>query len=56
MIQMKDVKYLHPNDATDPGFGEALRQAAAAGVHVLAVDCDVTPDAMVISDAIDLIL
>ena len=56
VIQMKDVKYLHPNDATDPGFGEALRQAAAAGVHVLAVDCDVTPDAMVISDAIDVIL
>ena len=56
VIQMKDVKYLHPNDATDPGFGESLRQAAAAGVHVLAVDCDVTPDAMVISDAIDVIL
>ena len=56
VIQMKDVKYLHPNDGTDPDFGEALRQAAAAGVNVLAVDCKVTPDTMVISDAVDVIL
>ena len=46
VIQMKDVKYLHPNDATDPEFGTALRQAAAAGVQVLAVDCTVTEDSM----------
>lgn len=50
VIQMKNVKYLHPNDATDPDFGIALRQAAAAGVQVLAVDCQVTPDSMVISE------
>lgn len=42
VIQMADVEYLHPNDATDPGFGTALREAAAAGVQVLAVDCEVT--------------
>lgn len=42
VIQMRDVKYLHPNDATDPNFGTALREAAANGVQVLAVDCDVT--------------
>ena len=46
VIQMPDVKYLHPNDATDPAFGKALRDAAAAGVTVLAVDCAVTPDTM----------
>ena len=46
VIQMKDVKYLHPNDATDPEFGKALREAAANGVEVLAVDCDVTIDEM----------
>ena len=46
VIQMADVKYLHPNDATDPAFGKALREAAAAGVTVLAVDCAVTPDRM----------
>lgn len=46
VIQMTDVAYLHPNDITDPEFGKALRQAAAAGVKVLAVDCAVTPDTM----------
>ena len=48
VIQMADVAYLHPNDATDPAFANALRQAAAAGVQVMAVDCAVTPDSMVI--------
>ena len=42
VIQMADVKYLHPNDTTDSAFGAALREAAAAGVHVLAMDCAVT--------------
>lgn len=46
VIQMGDVAYLHPNDGTDPAFGDALRSAAAAGVTVLAVDCHVTPDTM----------
>ena len=48
VIQMADVKYLHPNDATDPNFGAALREAAAAGVTVLAMDCAVTEDTMVL--------
>lgn len=46
VIQMADVKFLHPNDTTDPAFGLALREAAAAGVQLLAVDCAVSPDAM----------
>lgn len=48
VIQMADVKYLHPNDATDPNFGAALREAADAGVTVLAMDCAVTEDTMVL--------
>lgn len=48
VIQMADVQYLHPNDMTDPGFGKALREAAAAGVQVLAVDCRVTEEEMTI--------
>ena len=46
VIQMSDVKYLHPNDATDPAFGKALRDAAKAGVNILAMDCAVTPESM----------
>ena len=52
VIQMPDVICIHPNDATDPAFGKALRQAAENGVHVLAMDCCVTPDTMVIRNAV----
>ena len=52
VIQMADVRYLHPNDVTDPQFGQALRDAAAAGVQILAVDCAVTPDTMQIGSAV----
>ena len=48
VVQMSNVAYLRPNDETDPAFGAALREAAAAGVQVLAMDCAVTPDSMVI--------
>ena len=50
VIQMTDVKYLHPNDVTDPEFGKALREAAANGVEVLAVDFRVTVDEMQIGN------
>lgn len=50
VIQMGSVRSLHPNDATDPEFGRALRQAAAQGVRILAVDCAVTEDTMTIGD------
>lgn len=50
VIQMSDVRYLYPNDVTDPAFGKALREAAAAGVQVLAVDCAVTEDTMAIGN------
>lgn len=54
VIQMADVSYLHPNDATDPAFGKALREAAAAGVTVLAMDCAVTPNTMVIRNPVQI--
>ena len=56
VIQMSDVKHLHPNDATDPDFGRALREAAAAGVQVLATDCAVTEDSMVIQKPVPVLL
>ena len=46
VVQMADVKYLHPNDTTDPAFAVALREAADSGVQILAMDCAVTPDSM----------
>ena len=52
VIQMEDVYYLHPNDATDPAFGKALRQAVEAGVQVLAMDCAVTESTMTIRKSV----
>ena len=46
VIQMADVKYIRPHDETDPEFGRALREAAANGVRVLAMDCAVDVDSM----------
>lgn len=56
VIQMSGVKYLMPNDATDPAFGRALREAAAAGVRLLAMDCLVTPDTMTIQSPVEILL
>ena len=53
VIQMADVAYLHPNDATDPIFGAALREAAKAGVQILAMDCVITPQSMTIRKPVD---
>ena len=53
VIQMEDVRYLHPNYVTDPAFAKALQEAAAAGVQVLAVDCAVTPSTMTIQNPVE---
>ena len=45
-LQMADVKYIRPHDETDPEFGRALREAAANGVQVIAMDCAVEVDRM----------
>lgn len=46
IVQMEGVTAIRPNDVTHPAFGEALREAAAAGVKIWAVDCAVTPDTL----------
>ena len=56
VIQMSPVKSIHPNDATDPAFGAALREAKAAGVEILAMDCLVTPEAMNLHNPVEVLL
>ncbi len=46
VLQFKPAKYIIPNDVTHPEFGKALREAAAAGVKVMAFDCLVAPDSL----------
>lgn len=46
VIQMKGCHTFCPNERTHPAFGEALREAAAEGVRVLAMDCAVRADSL----------
>ena len=48
VVQMKGVRLFRPNWATQPAFGKALAESRAAGVQLLAMDCLVTPDSMVL--------
>ncbi len=53
VIQMKGVLYFMPNDDTHKAFGDALRKAEAEGVHILALDCHVTPDSLKLADFVE---
>ena len=48
VIQMKDIRLFRPNAATHPAFADSLREAAGQGVHILAMDCLVTPESMTV--------
>lgn len=50
VVQMKDVLYFEPNAINDPVFASALKKAKAQGVNILAVDCSVSSDEMLIKD------
>ena len=56
VIQMSDVQYLHPKDATDPVFSQALREASRAGVTALAMDCKITENTMVLDQPVSVCL
>ena len=56
VIQMKGILGFTPNDITHPAFGETLRQAREAGVHVQAYDCLVNPDTMTVDSPVKVML
>lgn len=56
VVQMENMHSVSPNDVTHPAFGTALREAAAAGVHVCAWDCAVTPDSLSIRQQLPVLL
>lgn len=53
VIQMAEVRCLIPNAKTDPAFAEALRAAEQGGVTILAMDCTVTPEEMIIRNPVE---
>ncbi|WRS28312.1 DNA/RNA nuclease SfsA [Oscillospiraceae bacterium MB08-C2-2] len=54
VIQLEDVAYFAPNDATHPAFGKALCHAQQAGVGILAYDCRVTPGSLQIGKPVEM--
>ncbi len=56
VVQMKGVSGFSPNDITDSAFSEALRNADKSGVRILAYDCYVSEDEMIIKDIVPVIL
>lgn len=48
VIQMKGPRWFEANRRTHPAFADALRDAHGAGVNILALDCIVAPDRLVI--------
>lgn len=56
VIQMKNVSYFTPNAATHEAFAKALKEAARAGVEILAYDCEVTADSLQIRRSVPVYL
>ncbi len=54
VIAMKGVTLFKPNDERHKEFGDTLRKVANNGVNVLAVDCKVEKDSILIDKFIDI--
>lgn len=56
VVQMKGVSCFTPNKDTQPEFCQVLRQAEKAGVKVLAYDCKVREDELMLSEPVEVCL
>ena len=56
VVQMKGVTHFIPNEETHPEFACALKEAKKRGVSVYALDCEVSPEKMVISEFVKVVL
>lgn len=56
VVQMKGIRHVEPNWQTQPAFGEALKKARRAGVHLLAYDCLVETDGMTLHEPVPVVL
>lgn len=52
VVQRSDATCLAPNDASDPQFGRALREAREVGIDVLAYRCLVAVEEVTLADPI----
>lgn len=56
VVQMQGVSCFMPNRRTQPEFAEALLRAREAGVNLLAYDCLVEPDSLLINRPVPVVL
>jgi sugar fermentation stimulation protein A len=56
VVQREDAQRFEPHDQADPTFGQALRQAAQAGVEVHAWRCHVSRNVIRLADTIPVVL
>ncbi len=56
VVQRADARAVAPADAIDPAYGRLLRQAAAAGVELLAYQARVTPEEIVLCRPLPIVL
>ena len=53
VIMMNGIHLVFPNDDTHPEFGQALREAAKAGVQIVYYSCQVESDRVMLTDAVN---
>lgn len=56
IIQMKEINAFSPHKEMHPDFAKVLTEAARKGVKIIAMDCVVTPDSMVIDKEVAVVL
>ncbi|MGB4649067.1 MAG: DNA/RNA nuclease SfsA [Acetivibrionales bacterium] len=56
VIQMSGVRHFSPNAKTHKKFADALLSAHRQGVQIIALDCEVTRDSLVIKNQVDVLL
>lgn len=54
--QRNDAREVRPADDIDPDYGRAMRDAADAGVELLAYRCELTPEAITVAEPIPVVL
>jgi sugar fermentation stimulation protein A len=56
MVQRGDCTTFSPADKIDPVYGAALRAAVKAGVQVVALECTVTPESIIVDRRLPIVL
>jgi len=56
VVKIDGAKYFTSNDKTHPEFGDALRAAYRKGVEILAYDCVVEADSLIVDEPVGVVL